>query len=307
MKPYGRGLVSLDVTDIPALIAHLDAVQQAADTRIWLSDAELDALLRLPAGTAAAAEDRLLWRNYVCQRQQVAGSGRFWTVINQARTPLVAPTGSYDPEVAFSTADAPAVSPVWRVIPDVLPESLADQLVQYILANEAAFRPAANTGNIDNYRTSLVLPVFNEFQRLLHNALLPHIRDCVVAFGLPRVSPIRLESYLNAYPDGTFFRCHTDNDAHAVRTRLLSFVYYVYRRPQAFSGGDLVMFEARRQDGEYQIGAGRVIVPQHNAVVCFPSYVPHEVLPVHVPSRAFADSRFALTGWVHAVETQAPV
>jgi Rps23 Pro-64 3,4-dihydroxylase Tpa1-like proline 4-hydroxylase len=296
-----------DVTDLPALIAHLDTVQQAADARVWLTDAELDGLLQLPEGTAAAAEDRLIWRNYVGQRQQIAGAGRFWTLSNQAKAPSPADERPYHPELVIRPDTAPPVAAVSRTVPNVLPDHLADQLVDYLLSHEAAFRPAATTGNLDDYRTSLVLPVFNEFQRLLHNALFPHIRASIMAFGLPRVSPIRLESYLNAYPDGTFFRLHTDCDGHAVRTRLLSFVYYVFRRPQAFSGGELVLFETRRHEGDYQARPSAVLTPQHNAVVLFPSDVPHEVRTVHVPSRTFADSRFALTGWVHAVETHAPV
>jgi Rps23 Pro-64 3,4-dihydroxylase Tpa1-like proline 4-hydroxylase len=294
------------VIDLPSLIARLDRVQQAADARLWLTDAELDALLQAPPGTAAGAQDRLLWRNFVCHRQQFAGSGAFWTLTNQARPLVPAADEPYQPEPAYK-AHPTEVTAIWRVVPDVLRADLADQLVAYAIGNEPAFRQASTTGGIDGYRNSLILPAFNEFKRVLENALLAHVGASVLAFNMPRLSPIYLETYLNAYPDGTFFKIHVDNDAAAVRGRLISFVYYFFREPQAFRGGELVMSHARRTADGYATRTAEVIVPRHNSVVFFPSYVPHEVRAVRVPSGAFADSRFALTGWVHAVESHAPV
>jgi Rps23 Pro-64 3,4-dihydroxylase Tpa1-like proline 4-hydroxylase len=40
-------------------------------------------------------------------------------------------------------------------------------------------------------------------------------------------------------------------------------------------------------------------VPQQNQIVFFPCSVLHEITPVECPSRAFADSRFTLNGWLH--------
>jgi Rps23 Pro-64 3,4-dihydroxylase Tpa1-like proline 4-hydroxylase len=36
-----------------------------------------------------------------------------------------------------------------------------------------------------------------------------------------------------------------------------------------------------------------------DSIVFFPSSTEHEVLRVRVPSRAFADGRFTITGWIH--------
>jgi SM-20-related protein len=40
-------------------------------------------------------------------------------------------------------------------------------------------------------------------------------------------------------------------------------------------------------------------VPGQNFVVFFPAAAIHEVSVVQCPSRDFADSRFALNGWIH--------
>jgi SM-20-related protein len=42
-----------------------------------------------------------------------------------------------------------------------------------------------------------------------------------------------------------------------------------------------------------------MIVPQPNQIVFFPCSLLHEITPVECPSRAFADSRFTLNGWLH--------
>ena len=41
------------------------------------------------------------------------------------------------------------------------------------------------------------------------------------------------------------------------------------------------------------------MTPQANRLVVFPSEEFHEAMPVRCPSHAFADSRFAVTTWLH--------
>ncbi len=44
----------------------------------------------------------------------------------------------------------------------------------------------------------------------------------------------------------------------------------------------------------------RTIEPAHNRIVLFWAKTMHEVTPVRVPSRAFADARFTVNGWINA-------
>jgi Rps23 Pro-64 3,4-dihydroxylase Tpa1-like proline 4-hydroxylase len=51
-------------------------------------------------------------------------------------------------------------------------------------------------------------------------------------------------------------------------------------------------------DPEVQVRA-LTLTPPQNSIVFFPSSYLHEVMPVSCPSRAFADSRLTVNGWLH--------
>ena len=75
--------------------------------------------------------------------------------------------------------------------------------------------------------------------------------------------------------------------------RALSGVYYLHRAPKGFSGGALRF---------YAIGDANRFVdvePVHNSLLVFPSWAPHEVMPISCPTGAFMDSRFAVNCWLH--------
>jgi SM-20-related protein len=59
----------------------------------------------------------------------------------------------------------------------------------------------------------------------------------------------------------------------------------------------------------YAIGdpAGQTFIdiePVHNSLLVFPSWAPHEVMPVSCPSQRFMDSRFAINCWVNNKKPQ---
>jgi SM-20-related protein len=41
------------------------------------------------------------------------------------------------------------------------------------------------------------------------------------------------------------------------------------------------------------------VEPEHNRLVAFPAFVPHEVVPISCPGNAFADRRFSINCWLH--------
>jgi Rps23 Pro-64 3,4-dihydroxylase Tpa1-like proline 4-hydroxylase len=100
--------------------------------------------------------------------------------------------------------------------------------------------------------------------------------------------------------DGEYFRMHTDNGSGEVSTRALTFVYFYYREPCPFAGGELQIYDTVFADGEAVAdGASHTIVPEQNQVVFFPSHCFHEILPVSSPSGTFPDRRFTVNGWLH--------
>jgi Rps23 Pro-64 3,4-dihydroxylase Tpa1-like proline 4-hydroxylase len=110
----------------------------------------------------------------------------------------------------------------------------------------------------------------------------------------------RDETQITASNDGDFFRWHTDNGSQEVASREITFVYFFHREPKRFCGGELRIYDSRREgDGFVPTQNYRAIVPQQNQLVVFPSSLAHEITPVECLSRAFADSRFTVNGWLH--------
>jgi Rps23 Pro-64 3,4-dihydroxylase Tpa1-like proline 4-hydroxylase len=109
----------------------------------------------------------------------------------------------------------------------------------------------------------------------------------------------QIEIQLTATNDGEFFRVHSDNDAAEVKARLITFVYFFYREPLAFQGGQLRIFDTELLEDGRSVATGpyRLIYPQQNQAVFFVSWCRHEILPVICPSRDLADSRFTVNGW----------
>jgi len=82
---------------------------------------------------------------------------------------------------------------------------------------------------------------------------------------------------------------------------LLTFVYYFNRRPKAFEGGDLALYDGDAAAGLFSNRHFTKVGPVDNRLLVFPSNAQHEVLTVRCPSGAYEDSRFTLNGWFNSV------
>jgi SM-20-related protein len=108
-----------------------------------------------------------------------------------------------------------------------------------------------------------------------------------------------VEAQLTASNDGEFFRPHNDNAHEALERREMTFVYYFHCEPKGFRGGGLRIYESPLAPVPGIDAPHATMPPRQNQVVFFPSHLMHEVRPTHVSSRAFADSRFTVNGWLH--------
>jgi Rps23 Pro-64 3,4-dihydroxylase Tpa1-like proline 4-hydroxylase len=175
------------------------------------------------------------------------------------------------------------------------------ELLDWSLANEARFKDARiGDGRIDpRARIALTLRDLGPLAELFRERISAAVPGMIA--GL-RVTPFEIsdiELQLAAHNDGAHFAFHADTYVGAPRSergdRVLSGVYYFHREPKAFSGGDLTLHRFLANQGD----AGIDIEPAQNRLVAFPSWAAHEVRPVSVPSRAFADSRFAVNCWIY--------
>jgi Rps23 Pro-64 3,4-dihydroxylase Tpa1-like proline 4-hydroxylase len=149
-------------------------------------------------------------------------------------------------------------------------------------------------------RRSSVLYDFGLYQQVFIDRLLIFLPHVLARLGYEPFEVSHVEVQLTATNNGEYFRVHNDNDANAVRTRAVTFVYFFHREPRSFYGGELRIFDTH-WEAERAVASGpyRVIYPLQNQIVFFPSYCLHEILPVGCVSGYFADSRFTVNGWIH--------
>ena len=186
-----------------------------------------------------------------------------------------------------------------RIIRNYLPESLARQLMAHALENREHFKTASVTTEVADYRRSRVLYIDGALREQFEARVRETLLDAARGFGVRVPQDCTFDSQLTASGHGDFFKSHRDrgNDGEATSNRLLTYVYYFNREPTPFSGGELRLYDFL--DGSWNpADSYRTLTPAHNMLIVFPSWTNHEVLPVIVPSRAFADSRFTVNGWL---------
>jgi SM-20-related protein len=151
-----------------------------------------------------------------------------------------------------------------------------------------------------NYRRSRVLFDLGHFHQLFAERLLTFLPHVLARLNYPWFPVTQMEVQLTATNNGEYFRVHTDNDAGEVSGRALTFVYFFYRQPRSFTGGELMIYDtARNNNHATALGPYRAVSPLQNQVAFFDSGCLHEIVPVGCPSGDFADSRFTVNGWFH--------
>jgi len=202
--------------------------------------------------------------------------------------------------------------PPHRVHRDFLPEAERAALLDWTMANQAAFAAAGLGRGVVNpeIRNALNLheKIGQPWRRPLRERLIAMLPEWCAAFGLAPFEVSEVEFDLIAYNDGAFYRRHTDlGPANRHRSdpalsgvhgdRIVTAVYYFHNEPKGFDGGALRLYPiARPAAGQAERFAD--IPPRQNSLVVFPSWAPHEVLPVSCASHDFRDSRFAVNCWI---------
>ncbi|HEY9697713.1 MAG TPA: 2OG-Fe(II) oxygenase [Trichocoleus sp.] len=198
-----------------------------------------------------------------------------------------------------SVSNGEIIPAQWLQIANFLSLEEYQGLLSYALQHELDFVPTGTTTGEENYRESVVLYDFPEFHELIMQRIRSVVPDVQAKLGLEPFIIQETEAQLTAHGDGNFYRLHNDNGSPITATRELTYVYYFYREPKPFSGGELLIYDSRVENN-YLVHAEsfQTIEPINNSIVFFPSGYMHEVLPIRCPSRAFADSRFTVNGWI---------
>jgi SM-20-related protein len=173
------------------------------------------------------------------------------------------------------------------------------QLLQYVLDKESEFVPTSTSTNADDYRRSMVLHSFPQFSELILNRVKAILPDVLRKLNIPSFLIGDIEAQLTMHNNANFYKMHNDNGSPDTSSRFFTYVYYFHRIPKGFTGGELRLYDSKVENN-YYVAADtfRTVEPHNNSIVFFLSRYMHEVLEVSCPSKAFADSRFTINGWL---------
>lgn len=194
--------------------------------------------------------------------------------------------------------------PPHGLIANWLGPEMVQRLLDFAQEQRDSFVPTGigydETARVDlNVRRSIRVKDLGDLKKAIRAKIRDVLPEMFRRIGTKAFDPSRLEVEMVAHGDGAFFTEHYDTaskDKKLVVHRVVSIVYYFHRFPKSFSGGALRIYPlAGREKSEAFVE----IEPINDTLVFFPSWFPHEVLPVVCPSGQFEDSRFAVNCWVY--------
>jgi hypothetical protein len=216
--------------------------------------------------------------------------------------------GRLDSSTSVGILEEPPVSQAASVVLDefLAPHEL-DELIAYTLQREEHFEnsevisPGGEPGVIDfSHRRSRVLMDLGKHQEVILERIRCVLPKVLCQLGIEEFPITHVEAQITASNDGDFFATHSDDAQEAIASRRVTFVYFFHREPRPFEGGELRLHDSSGGDSRgFPTRSVQTIVPQQNQIVFFPCSVSHAITQVACPSRAFADSRFTLNGWLH--------
>ncbi len=212
-------------------------------------------------------------------------------------------------EIASQSGGTAAAACPHIVFRDVLGQSTVTELLQYVAARQADFEPAVVRNRISGklrvdygLRSSVSLTDLGPFKAPL-KAFAREVTASALAQLHLSESPTEPKDFeITAFCDGNRFGAHIDTDERITEVRILSCVYYFAVTPRRFSGGGLRLYGFPTLSVTKRGPPPFVdVIPETDTMVIFPSWLRHEVLPVHVPSGDWLDSRFTINCWLHRV------
>ena len=192
-------------------------------------------------------------------------------------------------------------APFARIM-DFLSPAEHQRVLTRVLAMRASFSPArTGVGACRKVRTEerVGLQIENVADEELRSIFVPKV--CGVLPGVRK--RLRFEAHnipllvidVNAYLDGGFGRPHRDSPIfRGYGRQKLICAYYFHRRPQVFSGGDLLLYDTDIEKGCFRRFSFSRIEPVANSMVIYPAGYMHGITPVQCGTDEFADGRFSV-------------
>ena len=211
-----------------------------------------------------------------------------------------------EPAVLAGTEDLIVTADTLTLIParyvrftEVLGVAAKTRLLDEAIARAPERAPSRVTSNIPDYRRSRVVNRPGDLAADLVDRVRDRLPELCARLDVAPFPIGDIEAQLTVHSEGDYFHVHTDNADDETRSREISYVYYFYRQPKRFTGGELALFDTQFENGRSRaVGPPVVIEPEDDSLVVFPSSCLHEVRPVHMLSVDPEDGRFTINGWV---------
>lgn len=180
--------------------------------------------------------------------------------------------------------------------------ALVNQLLEHVVANQTLFESSTvglNAGRIDqDIRISSILRDFGALKKEIKERFNAVFSEAIEQLRMPNFELYGTEREIVAHGNGAFYNRHIDTFTGSCEfsVRALTAVYYFHAQPKKFQGGEIRLLPLRNSelDSTYLD-----IEPINDRLLLFPSWVPHQVMPVVSESVDFKDSRFAINCWYH--------
>lgn len=171
-----------------------------------------------------------------------------------------------------------------------LPETEYNMLLDYVGKQEAAYRSSAGGPNLAES--------FAELRSLLSDRIQAVIPEVLSQLGIPAFPLPEIETFLYPEPHRPYQVSRDDGTSETER-RVLSFIYYFYRQPKAFAGGELLLYDSQIENNAcIPAESFKPIPPNNNSIVFFFSSYAYQVQPLSPPSLALAETCFKFQGWL---------
>jgi SM-20-related protein len=200
------------------------------------------------------------------------------------------------------------IQPAYLVLEEFLTFQELKSLTLFTMTNKDRFQQTRvmqgdnPVGVVDyNHRKSFVLFDMGTMGSIIRDRILSYLPWIFKRFEMQPFRISQVEVQLTRSGHEEFFKLHSDNTSQKLSSRKITFVYYFYKEPKSFYGGDLRLYEYRQErNGKITpFGNAQVIKPLQNQMIVFLSHTPHEVMPVYDPEQQFENGRFTLNGWIH--------
>lgn len=212
----------------------------------------------------------------------------------------------FDQSTSLNENETESISmPSFIYLNDFLSNSEQENIWDELGSQESLFRKAEISHRLDKERRSASVL----FKKEVPNAIgiikskIYQLSNQINYFSFLETLDINgAKVHLTRHLNNDFLTPHRDNMGKGPESkRKWTFVYYFYKEPKSFKGGDLLLYDTCTKTDQVDHNYTRII-PKNNSILFFPSGYYHKVTKVIIDNDDTLQGRFTLNGWLREKE-----